>query len=120
MWPVAYVAFESATHAPDCTASSTYETFAAAKTSNGAPSATCFSSRPVDPNEKSTLCPVFLSYAAPRSLNAKDRSDAAATRRGWTADGSLLWHAPRASIAPAASAARRSASVLVDDRADIL
>jgi hypothetical protein len=51
----------SARHAPARTASSTKDTLAAAKRSNGAPSAICFSSNPVEPKEKMTFWPVLFS-----------------------------------------------------------
>lgn len=55
---------------------------AAAKTSNGAPSAICRASRPVEPNENVTGVPVACSKAAPTSLKANVRSEAAATLSG--------------------------------------
>src|SRR5689334_21976499 len=85
--------------------------FAAANTSNGAPSWSCLAMRPVEPKLKITFCPLFFSYAAPTSLNASARSDAAATRSGGSTGGA-------ACAAPAKSASARL--ILVDDGPHIL
>src|SRR3990172_2912197 len=59
--------------------SSRYFRAAAKKRSKAAPAEICFASMPVEPNDNMTLIPVSFSNTADISLNAKLRSEAAAT-----------------------------------------
>src|SRR3972149_3441855 len=59
--------------------SSRYFRSAAKKRSKGAPPEICFASMPVEPIDNMTLIPVSFSNTADISLNAKLRSEAAAT-----------------------------------------
>src|SRR5579883_2372526 len=114
MRPRAYACFVLPSHAPDATASSANFSFAAANRSYFAPSAICFARLPVEPNVKTTCFPVRFSNSAPTSLNANDRSAAAATVTCAAALSGAVRLQP-----VAARATRRRTLVLVDDRPDI-